>query len=556
LGLGGSSSVFVNLAAVTENISNVGNSYTVNYTTPLAAAKACERLQFGHWIQSSSQATNAQRSGQVLYSREKAMTDFALSRLSTLPVTVARLGLIYCKTDGLVGQTEGKGLNLIDLSLLPWTPIMGNGLAPLQPHEVTDASDRLAYLAVTHPNERPPSSSSLSSSSFSCIENESVDSQGYNCVYDDEQKAATISSPSVSSLYRQYDAVGPETLTILELLKRFATYQGNNSFRPVFIGYNNMDKVLKIKSLGNMNRQFLSLLRSEQESNRPILGNHTTWESLLGPECQLSTLDKSFAHRWNDDRSRKQETVSVRTFPYWTTLKWILANPGVIQPGVMLSFEIIESFIRSVVFPSVSSTTSSKTPTVSELPFHHHRHHHVNLHQSVTTLAVTEEATATRIDNENISYENKKTSESNTATHDAEQYLSLPTSSSSSIENEGVVTILVNSPDNDDYNNDFNDDNNSNSCDDKKSDDINPNFTLFPSISLASTSSSSFTTPDVITVTGATILPAKFNNCNNSITETTNKQSKYRSAVIQYKNNTAMIKNRQIQMFKKTTTQY
>ena len=54
-----------------------------------------------------------------------------------------------------VGQDEKKGLNLIDLSLLPLTPIMGNGLAPLQPLEVNDASDRLAYLALTNPALRP-----------------------------------------------------------------------------------------------------------------------------------------------------------------------------------------------------------------------------------------------------------------------------------------------------------------------------------------------------------------------------------------------------------------
>ena len=37
----------------------------VNYRAPVAAAKACEQLGFGHWIQSSTQATNAERAGQV-----------------------------------------------------------------------------------------------------------------------------------------------------------------------------------------------------------------------------------------------------------------------------------------------------------------------------------------------------------------------------------------------------------------------------------------------------------------------------------------------------------
>lgn len=55
------------------------------------------------------------------------MTDFALSRMNNLPVTIACLGLLYSKRDGLIGQdrdAESGQLNLIDLSLLPLTPIM------------------------------------------------------------------------------------------------------------------------------------------------------------------------------------------------------------------------------------------------------------------------------------------------------------------------------------------------------------------------------------------------------------------------------------------------
>lgn len=33
---------------------------------------------------------------------------------------------------------------------------------------------------------------------------------------------------------------------------------------------------------GNLNRQFVSLLRSEQDTLNPILGNPTVWNSLLG----------------------------------------------------------------------------------------------------------------------------------------------------------------------------------------------------------------------------------------------------------------------------------
>ena len=63
------------------------------------------------------------------------MADSALSRMDTLPVSIASLGLRYCKNDGVVGQ-DGKGLNLIDMALLPLTPIVGSGTAPLQPQEV------------------------------------------------------------------------------------------------------------------------------------------------------------------------------------------------------------------------------------------------------------------------------------------------------------------------------------------------------------------------------------------------------------------------------------
>jgi len=35
------------------------------------------------------------------------------------------------QNDGVVGQ-DGQGLNLIDIAMLPLTPIVGNGTAPLQ----------------------------------------------------------------------------------------------------------------------------------------------------------------------------------------------------------------------------------------------------------------------------------------------------------------------------------------------------------------------------------------------------------------------------------------
>lgn len=106
----------------------------VNYFAPRAAATACQQLKFSHWIQSSTQATNAERGGQVPYSRAKAMIDYSLRILANehMAVTVACLGLLYSKADGNIGQEHSisGGINLIDLTLLPLTPIMVYMLHP------------------------------------------------------------------------------------------------------------------------------------------------------------------------------------------------------------------------------------------------------------------------------------------------------------------------------------------------------------------------------------------------------------------------------------------
>ena len=110
----------------------------------------------------------------------------------------------------------------------------------MQPQEVTDAAQRIAFLALTDPSTRPL--------------------QLHKIPELDRDKDKLPLSRQV----RYYDAVGPETISMVEMLKRFAEFQGNNSFRPVFIDYRNMERVLNVKSLGNLNRQFVSLLRSEQ----------------------------------------------------------------------------------------------------------------------------------------------------------------------------------------------------------------------------------------------------------------------------------------------------
>lgn len=75
LGLEGKSSTFINLAAVVNLEKKKNGNFdndslgAVNYSAPLAAAKACQQLGFGHWIQASTQATRCERAGQVPYSR-------------------------------------------------------------------------------------------------------------------------------------------------------------------------------------------------------------------------------------------------------------------------------------------------------------------------------------------------------------------------------------------------------------------------------------------------------------------------------------------------------
>lgn len=68
LGAEGPDSIFVNLAAVAGPIDTKPMAMdSVNYHAAIAVAKACEMLEFGHFIQTSSQAVNAERAGQVPY---------------------------------------------------------------------------------------------------------------------------------------------------------------------------------------------------------------------------------------------------------------------------------------------------------------------------------------------------------------------------------------------------------------------------------------------------------------------------------------------------------
>ena len=193
--------------------------------------------------------------------------------------------------------------------------LQGNGSAPLQPQEVNDASSRIAFLALSDTKHRP------------------------------RQLADTkrFKSTPHSSEFVYYDAVGPETMSILEMLRKFAKAQGNNSFRPVFIGYRNMERLLNIRSLGNLNRQFVSLLRSEQDSQYPIIGDPTSWGNILGEDSSLQQIDDAL-FQLNEKQLR---TNSFRRFPYSSVLQIIYKYPKIIWPGISLSFEIVDSFITN-----------------------------------------------------------------------------------------------------------------------------------------------------------------------------------------------------------------
>ena len=173
-----------------------------------------------------------------------------------------------------------------------------------------------------------------------------------------------------SKTARYYDAVGPETISMVNMLRKFAEFQGNRHFRPVFIDYRNMERVLNVKSLGNLNRQFVSLLRSEQGSRVPILGNPVIWESLLGEGTEMIKLNQAFCKA---DGSTINNAMERRRFPYFTTIRWAIENPRVIKPGIFLSFEILNSFF----FGPPKQITANSHPTKKNKQNNDHNNHDV-----------------------------------------------------------------------------------------------------------------------------------------------------------------------------------
>lgn len=288
----------------------------VNYHAVCGSAKACEQLGFEHFIQSSSQAVNVERAGQVLYSRGKSMADAMLKQRKDLEaVSIVRLGLLYCKENSSLGQ-DGSKLNLVDLAKLPLTPVLGNGLARLQPMERTDAADRIAFLATSDASERPL------------------------VLTPEMQSIRENPTERGKDRLRIYDAVGPETFTMKKLLQVLATFQGRTLW-PIHVDYYNMERILNVASLGNYNRQFVSILRSEQDIDfeKPLspAPDPTAFQKLYHPDATLCRLEEAFPS--------PEGKRSKRRFPVKSTIKWVYRNPGVIRPGIALGLEISKNFV-------------------------------------------------------------------------------------------------------------------------------------------------------------------------------------------------------------------
>lgn len=117
-------------------------------------------------------------------------------------------------------------------------------------------------------------------------------------------------------------------------MHEFARLNGKK-LRPVLVDYRNFERVLNVASLGNLNRQFVSLLRSEQDAAKPIVGDPAVFEKLLGSDARLVRLD---------DLSVRQG-ARRRHFPYFNMAQWALAHRGVIAPGAALGLEVLGALL-------------------------------------------------------------------------------------------------------------------------------------------------------------------------------------------------------------------
>jgi len=267
-----------------------------------------------------------------------------LQRKGMNATTIVRLGLLYCRESASLGQ-DGDKLNLVDLAKLPLTPILGNGLAPLQPMDRRDAADRLAFLATIDAKDRP------------------LDMHGH--LNTNGHSSAKTSTPdheveAIKSKIRIYDAVGPEILTMKELLEVMARFQGRTLY-PIHVNYYNMERILNVASLGNYNRQFVSILRSEQDIDLNAMttkpsANPTAFLQLYHKDASMCRIEEAF------DPPKKGQYRRKRIFPILSTAKWVYRNPGVIRPGIALGLEISRNFL----FPSYQEPFLEQERAVKE----------------------------------------------------------------------------------------------------------------------------------------------------------------------------------------------
>ena len=119
-----------------------------------------------------------------------------------------------------------------------------------------------------------------------------VADDGMNKMWNKDSWKQLVTNNQRHYTLRMYDAVGPEIMSMLELNEKFAKIN-NRKLTPVFVDYRNFERVLNVASLGNLNRQFVSLLRSEQATEKPIVGNPTEFEQLLGNGGSVASIGRS-----------------------------------------------------------------------------------------------------------------------------------------------------------------------------------------------------------------------------------------------------------------------
>jgi hypothetical protein len=74
-----------------------------------------------------------------------------------------------------------------------------------------------------------------------------------------------------------------------------------------------------------------------QDSASPVIGQPALWEGLT-EGVKLKTLKTAFEN--------VNENDNHRVYPFYSTAKHIFENPRVIKPGLLLSLEILLSYMR------------------------------------------------------------------------------------------------------------------------------------------------------------------------------------------------------------------